>query len=698
MWLAVADGRGHLMRAQLMRQLLGEHGIDVELVTTSDAGARFVGAFGAPCEVLSHDFGVRFDSRQNLQAARTGAGFAAYLALPSRCARDRRWLADRTRGAALVVNDSFHPALLVEALRRGPMCDRLVQVQGATLRDAVESQLGGLHAAAVRAALARSFARIEHGLGEAPAPPGTTRLPPLLAMPRRDREQVHAALGVPRGGRLAVLYTNPYFRDPALAAALEAPLLAAGYTVHAVGEGFAGRPGWVARDRDLIDAVAAADLFVSAPGMAALGQVRTFGVPFVALATAQPEQRKNLALLDGAHRVVELGPDLPARLTGAIAALRSAGPRPDPRHAVRRVQARWIEAFTRLVEPPRRIPRRTAMTTHALVLETNNLTGGGADVDATVVSLARLLGRLRQQSRPLTALAQLVITHDGLPATARARLDRTAGVAIRWVELPPGTDYYAAKNLGFDATDADVVAFADADCWPERRWLEALLAPFADDAVQVVAGRTTYRTDLLGTAASTIDFMYFASPRQPGCTRNFYANNVAFRRAVFATHRYAAHDMYRGHCQVLGTRLAQAGIAIHFEPAARTIHRFPDRLAELVKLRLLRGEDTCELAPHLVKTYLPVAAPLGNLGPVVPLAVLAARFAFSLRAIGRQDMPEARGARWLGVVGAIAAISAVDAAATLARGLRGRRVATGGQDAARVTLSYHGDADQLAAA
>lgn len=339
------------------------------------------------------------------------------------------------------------------------------------------------------------------------------------------------------------------------------------------------------------------------------------------------------------------------------------------------------------------------MPTFALVLETNNLTGGGADVAATVTSLERLLGRLRAQTRPLASLAQLVVTHDGLPAGDRARLDRRAGVAIRWVELPPGTDYYAAKNLGFDATDAGVVAFADADCWPEPGWLDALLAPFSDERMQVVAGRTTYRTDLLGTAASTIDFMYFAPPGQPGCTRNFYANNVAFRREVFGAHRYATHDMYRGHCQVLGARLAQAGVPIHFVPAARTIHRFPDRLAELVKLRLLRGEDTCELTPHLVRTYLPAAAPLGNLGPVVPLAVLATRFAFSVRSIGKQDMPDVRGARWLACVGAIAGITLVDASATLVRGLRGgRRVATGGKAAAAVTLSYHRDHDQLDAA
>lgn len=345
------------------------------------------------------------------------------------------------------------------------------------------------------------------------------------------------------------------------------------------------------------------------------------------------------------------------------------------------------------------------MTTFALVLETNNLTGGGADVARTAASLERLFYRLREQTRPLSSLASFVVTHDGLPAESRAALDRAAGVPVRWVQLAAGVDYYEAKNVGFDAAidpttgrGADVVAFADADCWPEPPWLEELLAPFADPSIQVTAGRTTYRTDLLGTAASTIDFMYFPSPLGAGCTRNFYANNVAFRRAVFGGTRYATHDMYRGHCQILGTRLHRAGVPIAFVPAARTIHRFPDRLAELVKLRLLRGEDVIEMTPHLVKTYLPAAAPLGNLGPIAPLAVLAARFVFSVRSVNHQDMPPAHGLRWAATVGAIAGLSLLDAAGTVARSVFRWRPASRDGAAAGITLSYHENNDHLAAA
>ncbi len=370
LWLAVADGRGHLMRAQLMRQLLADHGVDVDVVTTARAGAAFVASFGAPCAVLSRDFGIHFDGRQHLRRARTAAGLVGYLAAPGRCRADLRWLERRAAGAALVVNDSFHPALLVAGLGDGPLRGRLVHVHGTTLRRAVQGFWGerGPYARAVARALARAHACVEHafdaGLAD-DATPGAIRLPPVIAAPARGPAQVRAALGVPPGGRLATVYLNPYFTDGALAAALETTLRGRGFTVHAVGEGLAARPGWRARDPALVEAVAAADVFVSAAGMASLGQARTFGVPMIALATAQPEQRANLAALTaGAPRataaVVAVGGDGPdalaGRLAAALAGLDLDRPRLDPRLAVRRVQARWVETFLHLAHTARKDP------------------------------------------------------------------------------------------------------------------------------------------------------------------------------------------------------------------------------------------------------------------------------------------------------------------------------------------------------
>jgi hypothetical protein len=291
----------------------------------------------------------------------------------------------------------------------------------------------------------------------------------------------------------------------------------------------------------------------------------------------------------------------------------------------------------------------------------------------------------------------VIVVHAGIAPDAQTRLHDAAGCRLRFVAIDGADEYYAAKDAGLALTRADVVAFADADCWPEPDWLKALLAPFEEDeGVAVVAGRTSYRDDLFGAAATAIDFMYFASPLGHGCTRNFYANNVAFRRDVLADGGYGAHGFYRGSCQVLGLALQARGIPVRFAGRAHTIHRLPDSARDLLRLRLLRGADAVELAPHLARAYLPRRLRwLARLGPLSGLAVLGVRWSCSLLALKRQRAPSVAGARWFAGAAAVTAIHAADATGAVVRGLRLGLAAPTRRDQ---VLGYHHDVDRLAAA
>lgn len=327
----------------------------------------------------------------------------------------------------------------------------------------------------------------------------------------------------------------------------------------------------------------------------------------------------------------------------------------------------------------------------ALVLETNNLRGG-ADLQRVAASLKRLMATLAQQTVPVARLAQVVITHDGLPASVCEQIEAQSGRMIDFVRIQSDTGYYDAKNLGFDRTEAarcDYVAFGDADCVPAADWLEQLLLPFAaHDAPRVVAGRTSYAETVAGTALTTIDFMYFPSRFGAAATANFYANNVAFQRQVFNQYRYQPlQGVYRAHCQVLGLRLAAAGIAVQYAPRAHTEHRLPDSRREALQLRWMRGQDSVGLTPFLVRTYAPARLQwLGRSGPVGPLCVLAVRLRASLRALNRQDLKPVGGLRRLAAIGMILGFSAVDALGALARGVG---IDTSGRTADAQALSYH---------
>lgn len=308
-YLATADARGHLMRAQLLTHALREAGAAVDVLTTSDEGRAFLAGFGIAAQVLSRHYAVQFDSRQNMLSGETDAHIANYVFRPSRMGRDIMKLRVVLRGADLIINDSFHPALLFMGCMPG-WRRKVVHVYGASLRHAVQNNFSGrmpvslsrLFHRIVEWQIDTSLARIEHDFHCTADYDGTAyRLPTPVAV----AAQFDAAL--PRPQACAAVYLNPHFRDPQMAEGLETGLALAGIHASLVGEGYAGRGRWEAQDADWVQQAAASNLIVSAPGMAALSVAMVYGRPIVLVLTDQPEQKINAgraAALGLPHRIV----------------------------------------------------------------------------------------------------------------------------------------------------------------------------------------------------------------------------------------------------------------------------------------------------------------------------------------------------------------------------------------------------------
>jgi GT2 family glycosyltransferase len=131
--------------------------------------------------------------------------------------------------------------------------------------------------------------------------------------------------------------------------------------------------------------------------------------------------------------------------------------------------------------------------------------GGGTPEVAVVVAtrnraglLPRLISALERQSLPPSCFEVLVVDDGSTDATA-ALLEETARhspLRLRVLRTPQRVGPAAARNLGWRATEAAVVAFTDDDCVPDPKWLEAGSSALGAGP-RIVVGRTEPPADQL---------------------------------------------------------------------------------------------------------------------------------------------------------------------------------------------------------
>jgi glycosyltransferase involved in cell wall biosynthesis len=102
-------------------------------------------------------------------------------------------------------------------------------------------------------------------------------------------------------------------------------------------------------------------------------------------------------------------------------------------------------------------------------------------------TLRALLGALRGQLAHALGDTEFLIVDNGSTDASRELVERSRLPNLSvLLEVKRGPS--AARNHGLAAARGEVIALLDADCVPTRGWLRALVEPFADQRVMIVAG------------------------------------------------------------------------------------------------------------------------------------------------------------------------------------------------------------------
>lgn len=279
--------------------------------------------------------------------------------------------------------------------------------------------------------------------------------------------------------------------------------------------------------------------------------------------------------------------------------------------------------------------------------------GGPSASEATCVvpvrddpeGLAALLASLA--SNPPSPTGATVVEDGSRHPAAVASAARRGGA--RLIQRAAARGPAAARNAGWQATDAPILVFLDADVEVTPSWLAPLLAHFADPSLAAVAPRVrapASATDLLGRferEASPLDMG--ALPSLVGPRRRVpYVPSAALlvRRAALAELGGFDERLRLGEDVDFVWRAVAAGWTVRYEPSVEVIHRNRPSWPRLASQRYRYGTSAAplaarhpgdavplEIAPWSLAAWLAVA--LAGRRGASTAAVLAARRAGKLR-------------------------------------------------------------------
>jgi len=201
-------------------------------------------------------------------------------------------------------------------------------------------------------------------------------------------------------------------------------------------------------------------------------------------------------------------------------------------------------------------------------------------------ALSACLDALEQQTVPRDQY-EIVVVNDGPVGTTVEDVTDRYGVILL---SQPKKGAAAARNLGAERAQGEILLFTDADCVPEHNWIEAMAALFADREVVGVCGVVRTRQSCLIPRFIQLeyDYRYRNIARHPRI--DFINTGTAgYRKHVFMESGGFKEDLLGAEDAEFSFRLASAGYKMLFAPQAVVYHQHPESILEYARRKYHYG-------------------------------------------------------------------------------------------------------------
>ena len=195
-------------------------------------------------------------------------------------------------------------------------------------------------------------------------------------------------------------------------------------------------------------------------------------------------------------------------------------------------------------------------------------------------SLSACLDALERQTVPREKY-EIVVVNDGpVDVAIEIITDRHGAILLS----QPQRGAAAARNLGAKQAQGEILLFTDADCVPEPNWIEAMIAPFADQEVMGVCGVVRTRQTGLLPRFVQLEYDYRYRNIAKHTQIDFINTGTAgYRKHVFMDSEGFREDLLGAEDTELSFRLASAGYRMIFAPQAIVYHSHPESVVEYAR-------------------------------------------------------------------------------------------------------------------
>lgn len=171
---------------------------------------------------------------------------------------------------------------------------------------------------------------------------------------------------------------------------------------------------------------------------------------------------------------------------------------------------------------------------------------------------------------------EVLIVDDASARPPRELTESLGGALdVRLLEQAKNAGPAAARNLGARHARGEFIAFTDDDCEPERGWLRAFAARFAEAPARIVGGRTVNAladNPYSETSQLIIDVVYAHFNRDSGDARFFASNNFAVHAESFRAVGGFDETFRTSEDREICARWRSRGLGMTYEPGAVVRH------------------------------------------------------------------------------------------------------------------------------